>query len=706
MTFTAFPPRFRAAFTALLSVITGIAASSVTSGMTFAGPPHPTWLEERQGAEATAWADAQTARVRATLLDETANPLRVAAQQVLGHPEYSAYTAFPEVHLAGDNVIRFDWETFSWASTTFRDYASDRPQWRPAASMAAVARPGEQLMPRPWRSISCHSAGRRCLVTVTAGGFDRVMLREVDLTTGRSPADAFSVPESPFPAAAWVDENTLLVSADFGPGSLNTAGDNPRRVKLWRRGTTLAAAPVVFEGPATGGYLVPMQSGGETLVVSQISFPNRLAVHHLRAGAFRRIDLPERSEPIGVVDGRLLAVLYEDWPVAGRRVGQVVSIDLSSPGRGRRQRVELAFTPPAGEYMVGTAIEQSWAIGRRSALLRTNSAGGQAAWQVAREHGRWRSKRLALPPHSAIAFHADRDDRDEALISTESLTRPPELVRIDAAGHVAAVRSRSALFDASGLETSRLSVRGSDGVEIPYLLVRRAGATGPAPLILYGYGAAQHVISPKYDPVLGRLWLERGGAYAVAFVRGGGEQGSAWYEAARGVRKTRSFDDMAAVARELIRTGVTTPAQLGLNGLSAGGLLVASTAALHPDLFTAVVARDPLVDPLLEGRLANGAALGDYGNLDNAAVRRAIEGYAANRVFGPGRRAPSFLILAHRSDQRVHVANARALAWSLQTIGQDATLHEARTGDHGTLSLDDIVLMYVFLSKGLGLTAT
>ncbi|MFN7778470.1 MAG: prolyl oligopeptidase family serine peptidase, partial [Betaproteobacteria bacterium] len=249
-----------------------------------------------------------------------------------------------------------------------------------------------------------------------------------------------------------------------------------------------------------------------------------------------------------------------------------------------------------------------------------------------------------------------------------------------------ALKTAPRFFDATGLVTQQFEAVSRDGTKIPYFVVMRKGTefNGRNPTLLYGYGGFTVSELPRYSGVIGKGWLEPGGVFVLANLRGGGEFGPEWHRAAQKENKQRTWDDMAAVAEDLIKRGITAPQHLGIMGGSQGGLLVTSVMTQRPELFGAVVAQVPLVDMLRYHKLLAGASwIAEYGDPDKPEERAFIARYSPYQNVKKDAKYPRLFLVTSTRDDRVHPGHARKMSARMSEQGHDVLYFENVEGGHG-----------------------
>ena len=646
------------------------------------------------------WADAR--RKEAIEAVPSYAAYETAARELLD-AGWNPYFAFPDVAIDGGRVRRFDWVSRAWQDSSVEAFLSGNPQWRTLVALSALNEPGQpELVPRPWSNILCAPGGRRCLVAVTTGGFDEIRWMEVDLETGARLVGGFDLPPSRG-SVAWLDDDTLLLTA-----GLPSSSGYPLELKVWKRGHPVGTARTIFTAPPGSDALF---IGGEgeagrrigVAVATRGTSPAGLIIigPDARASEAR---LPVGA-PQGVVQGQLALALTADWVHAQTLypAGTLLSFDIAALAAGRLPAPEVVFRPGAGEAVASGNTSRAVLATREAFYVAVLREGGQVILRAARGPRGWRTAEV-LGALGKVARPLSSDALGEAaLASLEAPSAAPALYRLDGR-EAREVRRAKSLFAAEGLAVSRGFATADDGTAIPFWLVRRADASGPGPTIIHAYGSSNVPLLPTYRAEFGRLWLERGGNYVIAQVRGGGEYGPSWHAAGEGVHGGRAVEDLLAIARKVIEDGVTSPEQLGLYGMSAGGGLVTSAATISPALFAGVVSHDGAVDPEAAPQLAGSPVRqAQLALLAERAGQDMADRYWPARAFNAARGCPNLLLTSWRGDQRVPAEESRALAARHHRAGCPTLLFEQPGGDHGTTSATLLGITFGFFADRLGL---
>jgi prolyl oligopeptidase len=677
----------------LASFLAAAAAMTSASAQAPAGSTAPDdpylWLEDVSGARAMDWVNAHNARSQAVLEAD---------------PRYSTYynealaiaqakDRIPFGRFIGGQIYNF-WQDADHVRGVFRrtslaDYQKEQPAWQDVLDLDALA--ASEKANWVYKGVDCaRPAERRCLVSLSDGGEDAVTVREFDLPTGRFVDNGFLLPKGK-QRIDWEDEDTLLVSREWAPGQLGRTG-YPYIVKRLKRGQPLAAAVEVFRGEAgDGGYgvtpyvLRDAQNRRLSVVVRPLD-TFRSETYILGARGAQRVAIPAKASLSDLVAGRVIIQSQEEWTPAGSRTtfpaGSLLSVDLA------RLKADPAHPKPILIYTPGPREALEGATASHGVLLVStlDNVRGRTLLFTPGPNGSWRRAALALPDNSSIGIvDASRSD-DRALVSVTSFLTPPSLWLADAAtGQARQIKAQPPKFDASNLVAEQHEALSSDGTRIPYFLVHRRDLKldGNNPTLLYAYGGFEVSQTPSYSAGTGKLWLEHGGVYALANIRGGGEFGPKWHEAGLNTKRQIVYDDFAAVGRDLIARNVTSPRRLGIRGGSNGGLLMGVQFTQHPELWHAVVIDVPLLDMIRISKIAAGASWeGEYGSVDDPAVRAFWEKTSPYRNLRRGIAYPTPFIFTTTKDDRVGPQHARKFAARMEEMGLPFLYYENTEGGH------------------------
>jgi prolyl oligopeptidase len=649
-------------------------------------------LEDVFGEASLNWVRQRNAQSEAMLqADPRFEALRRELREVL-----DASDRIPGVSRRGAWLYNF-WQDAKhprgiWRRTTMAEYRKAEPKWELLLDVDALGKAEGQSW--VWQGSSCLSASsNRCLVALSPGGTDANVVREFDLSTRDFVKDGFALPLSKN-RWTWVDADTLLVGTAAAGDPVTDSG-YPRAVRLWKRGTPLSQARVVFEGQQRDVWASASSDrtpGFErSFVMRGIDF-YRHEMFVLDGAGLKQVPKPQDAQ-VAFWKERALMRLRSDWK-QGERVwpaGSLLVMSASALMEGKAEPVAL-FTPTAQRSLAGYTTTATSVV-----LNVMQDVTGRL--EVRRPEGAaWSLRTIPVPNTgtlSVASLHdatvADDEWAEGLLVSYTDLLTPESLLlaRADRSG-IENLKGRQAQFSTNGLRLDQRFAVSKDGTRIPYFIVIPTGprASGPKPTLLYGYGGFDISMRSAYSGGIGRAWLARGGVYVLANIRGGGEYGPAWHTSAIRENKQRSYDDFIAVAEDLIKTGVTTPAQLGIRGGSNGGLLVGAVMTQRPDLFGAVVCQVPLLDMRRYHRLLAGASwMAEYGNPDREEDWAFISRYSPYHQVPPAsgegaRKLPPVLLVTSTRDDRVHPGHARKMAARLSERGQPVLYWENIEGGH------------------------
>ena len=687
--------------------------TAITAAVAAVPAPTPedpyTWMEEIEGDRAMAFARSENERSLPLLrADARYGTLRQQALTIL-----QAKDRIPGVGFSGDGALTNFWQDAThvrgvWRRTTLESYRTADPVWETILDVDALARAeGKNWV---YKGSSClPPSDRYCLIALSDGGKDAVVYREFDAVTKTFVAGGFETPEGK-QNVSWLDKDTLLIARDWGPGTM-TKSSYPFVLKAWKRGTPLSEAREIYRGTvddiSVSGYVLRDADGKAqaTLINRGVSFFEAETYLVTDKGPVK-LPFPLKSSIQGLVQGRLLMTLEEDWVAQGLKQGDLVSLDLAAvKANAAAARATLVLRPTSRQSLGGINITRNKLV---VALL--EDVKGKALVFTAGAGGSWSSAPLDLPANTSIGIGSASDKDDRIFVSVTNYLTPTTFWLADAAsGKVETIKASPARFDASTHVVEQFFATSKDGTKVPYFVVRPKDLKydGQAPTLLYAYGGFQSSMTPGYSANVGKLWLERGGVYVVANIRGGGEYGPAWHQAGLKANRQKVYDDFFAVSEDLIARKITSPRRLGVMGGSNGGLLMGVALTQRPDLYNAIVIQVPLFDMLNYTRIGAGASwVGEYGDPAIPEERAWISAYDPYSNLKAGKPYPKVFLETSTKDDRVHPAHARKAAARLKELGYSYLYYENIDGGHSAAAnLDEtatrLALEYTYLSQQL-----
>ncbi|HEX4762784.1 MAG TPA: prolyl oligopeptidase family serine peptidase [Usitatibacter sp.] len=641
------------------------------------------WLEDVEGARSMQWVREQNAITQPQL--ESKPGFKALQDRML--KVLTSRDRIPMVTKRGPWLYNF-WQDAEHPRgilrrATMDEYRKPAPAWETVIDVDRISADEKEAW--AFKGMTClYPDYRRCLVSLSRGGADAIVVREFDAVDKRFVKDGFTLPEAKL-EVSWRDADSIYVATDFGAGSMTTSG-YPRVVKEWKRGTPLADARTVYEGQVSdvGASPVVVNEPGRRyeLVRRSIQFYDGENFYR-RGDEWVKLDVP-RDSNVDVADGRLLVTLRTEWKPGARafKGGSLISVDLDKFLAGGRD-FSLVFEPTE-------RVSLQASVATRNVLLLDLLDNVKSRVVEARfVDGAWKLRTVAVPDSSSIGVTAvDRNESDEYWMTVTSYLEPTTLY-LGKAGSDARekLKSMPAFFDAKGLSVKQYEATAKDGTKIPYFVVMRTDAKldGTTPAILYGYGGFEISLTPAYSGKIGVGWLEWGGAWIVANLRGGGEFGPEWHSTALREGRQKTHTDFIAVAEDLEKRGISSPKHLGIFGGSQGGLLVSAAFTQAPQDFRAVVSEVPLADMKRYNHLLAGASwMAEYGNPDAPADWAFISKYSPYQNLRKDAKYPRVFFTTTTRDDRVHPAHARKMVARMKEQGHDVLYFENTEGGHGS----------------------
>jgi prolyl oligopeptidase len=668
-----------------LAVLLAVSASLSTAADAAKAPAPEDrylWLEDVTGEKALDWARARNAESAKVL--ETAG-FAALEKRILDILDSDA--RIPYVTKLGPWYYNF-WRDAKnprglWRRTTLAEYRKDQPAWETVIDLDALSAAEKENW--VWHGADCLKPEyERCLVQLSRGGADADVVREFDLQAKAFVKDGFFVPESKN-GVSWLDADTLYVGTDFGPGSMTTSG-YPRIAKVWKRGTPLSAAETIYEAKADdmSAYAMRDHTKGfeRDLVLRMITFyTNEMFLR--RDGKLLKIEKPD-SANASVHRDLLLLELRDDWTVGGKTypAGALLATDFEGFLKGER-RFDVLFEPTERKSLAGFSPTLNHVLVNELDNVKNR------LYVLTRKDGTWTREALpGLPDLGTVSASAvDEEESDEYFLTVTDYLTPTSLsLGTVGKGPAEKLKQLPAFFDAKGLVTTQHEATSKDGTRVPYFQVSRQQLVldGKNPTLLYGYGGFEIPMVPGYSGGVGSAWLEKGGVYVVANIRGGGEFGPKWHQAALKANRNKAYEDFIAVAEDLVRRKVSSTPHLGIQGGSNGGLLMGNMITMRPDLWGAVVCQVPLLDMRRYNQLLAGASwMGEYGNPDDPKEWAFLKAYSPYHNVEEGVKYPPTLYMTSTRDDRVHPGHARKMMALMAEKGQDVLYYENIEGGHG-----------------------
>jgi len=648
------------------------------------------WLEDVSSPRAMSWVE--THNKRATDVLETDPRYQRFYAQALEIAQ--AKDRIPTGSFIGGQVYNF-WQDNDhvrgiWRRTSTDSYASGKPQWETVLDLDALA--ASEKANWVWKGAQCaRPLERRCLINLSDGGEDAVTIREFDLATRSFVKGGFVLPKGK-QRVDWENENTLLVSREWKAGDLGRTG-YPFIAKRLQRGKPLSSAVEVYRGsPKDGGYgvtpyVVRDAKGRSLSLVDRPIDTFHSQTYVLTPKGARRLAIPSKANVADLVEGRVIIQSQEAWSPVGTGkhfpAGSLLSVNLAQlKANPARLNPTLIYKPASREALQGATAAKDMLL----VSVLDNVRGRTLVYRPGPKDS-WTRSALELPDNSTLAITDTSRTDNQAILAVTSFLTPPSLWLADAAtGKAREIMQQPPKFDASNLVAEQREAVSTDGTKIPYFLVHRRDIKldGNNPTLLYAYGGFEVSQTPSYSATTGKLWLENGGVYAVANIRGGGEFGPAWHEAGLSTKRQIIYDDFASVAKDLIATKVTSPRRLGIRGGSNGGLLMGVEFTQHPDLWNAVIIDVPLLDMIRISKIAAGASWeGEYGSVDDdPAVRAFWEKTSPYQNLRTNVRYPTPFIFTTTKDDRVGPQHARKFAARMEEMGLPFYYYENTEGGH------------------------
>ncbi|MCZ6679302.1 MAG: prolyl oligopeptidase family serine peptidase [Candidatus Poribacteria bacterium] len=688
-----------------LMILTAITCSSPS---TFSvATPHKDpyiWLEGVEDEKALAWVRSRNDVTEQALKAYPAfQEIYDGSLEILNAKERIAYPSFRDAWLYNFWQDEKN-ERGIWRRTTLEEYRKDDPQWEILLDIDALSvEEGKKWVFKG--STALYPNYDLCMVSLSRGGGDAVEQREFDVEKKTFVKDGFFVPEAKC-SVQWKNQDTLYITTNFGEGTTTDSG-YPRIVKEWERGTPLSEARTIFVAEpadvAVWPGVINTPERQYDIVYHSITF-YKSHVYVIEDGELFKLDYPEDADFRGFFKNQLLVHLKTDWTVDGTtyKQGSLIGIDYDLFRDGNRDFVVIV-EPDERSSIVSVSTTKN--------LLLVNMLNDVRSELYAFHFrdGQWQKQRVDTPDYGTISVGSTDENSDRYFFTYTDFLTPSSLYLVSDENQVGQLKSLPAFFDAAKFEVKQFEATSKDGTPIPYFVVHAKDTQfgGNNPTLLYGYGGFEIPMQPEYSAITGQAWLERGGVYVLANIRGGGEFGPKWHHAALKENRQRAYDDFIAVAEDLIVQKTTSPQHLGIMGGSNGGLLVGVAFTQRPDLFNAVVCSVPLLDMKRFNKLFAGASwMAEYGNPDKPDEWAYIKKYSPYHNVVAGKKYPKVFFNTSTRDDRVHPGHARKMVAKMLEMGHDVYYYENIEGGHAAATTNAQrafrnALVYAYLHQQL-----
>ena len=661
------------------------------------------WLEDVQGEKAMNWVKDQNKISESELRKSPFyKELHKQTLEILNSKDKIKY-----VSIRGDKVYNFwrdaDHVRGLYREANLKDYLANKPKWETVLDMDKLGKDEKESW--VYKGINClFPKYEKCIVSLSRGGADATVAREFNIKKREFVKDGFYLPEAKS-SVSWRDENSLYVGTDFGKGSLTKSG-YPRMTKLWKRGTELKDAPVVYEGSvdsvsASAGRSFSIH-GNQDYIYEGTSFYTNV-IYLLDGDKKSKLVKPDNASWAGLYNNNIFVELKSDWEYQGQafKQGTIIYSTVAAAKKGK-PNYKVFVEPSDTRIIDGISFSQNyiwvtWMDDVRTVVERMELD----------NKGQWKSAKLPMDTKGNISVFGMQEDSDKFFVNYSNFLQPSTLYYLDGSNfEQVELQQLPAKFDASKFKVEQHFVKSKDGTRVPYFLVMNKNLkfNGKNPTLLYGYGGFEVSMRPRYSSLLGKAWLENGGVYALSNIRGGGEYGPRWHQAALKEKRQRAYEDFEAIAQDLIKRKITSPKHLGAQGGSNGGLLMGNMITRSPDLFNAIVCQVPLLDMKRYNKLLAGASwMAEYGNPDVAEEWEYIKHFSPYHNLDKEKSYPKVFFTTSTRDDRVHPGHARKMVAKMKSLGHDVLYYENIEGGHGgaadnnqTAHLYAMVYSYLF----------
>lgn len=646
------------------------------------------WLESVDGEQALQWVKQANQKTEENLgSSELFNSIYASSLAALNNQD-----KLPDINIIGDYIYQLkkssDHPRGIYLRTTLGDFKTATPSWQTVLDIDALS--AQENAKWVFSGMSCVPPNyERCLIFLSPGGGDAVEMREFNATTLEFVKDGFQLPVAKM-RVTWRDQDHLFVGTDFGAGSMTDSG-YPRIIKIWQRGTALDSAKKIMQIGSQSVTALAYRERDEDnhldLLVERLDYWNR-QYSVLIDGEVIDLALPNDAVIEAYLKDDLIITLKSDWRTTKHTYpqGSVVLVNAQSLIKQRKHPRVTILRESKHESII-----QSVDVSHNNIFVTVLQDVKSRIYRYQKIAGAWLHERVDLPLSGQLQIAAAHDTSGEFFARYEDFLTPPTLYSVDVALNSKKILQQSATFDSSDMQVEQFFATSKDGTRIPYFVIQKENLVkdGTNPTHMFSYGGFRASLTPSYsgsyephNGAYGKAWLERGGVYVIANIRGGAEYGPAWHAAALQENRHKAFEDFEAVAEDLIAKKITSAKHLGIEGRSNGGLLVAASMQRRPDLYGAVVCGVPLTDMHRYNKLLAGASwMAEYGNPDTDDWEF-IKEYSPYQNLDKNTDYPPVFFFTSTRDDRVHPGHARKMAAKMQAMGHQIDYFENTEGGH------------------------
>jgi prolyl oligopeptidase len=654
------------------------------------------WLEDILSKKSMEWVKAENKSMEDAFQDDpNFEKLTNELQEILESKE-----KIPFIQFIDNGFVYNTWTDETHVQglvrrTTVDEYKKPQPQWDVLINLDVLSKKDAQKW--VFHGMLISPGKSRALVYLSPGGGDADVVREFDLITKTFVENGFELPLAKG-SAEWLSDDELLVFRDFGPGTVTSAG-YARTVRKWIRGDIHPNENPIFEIPFddNGIFMESFHDGEKSQYIAyeNIDFYHK-KIFSYADGKFTELNLPSMCEVFGIKFECLYLTLKENWK--NFLTGDVLVYDLG------KKTGELIYRPAKNSSLYEARIIKD------GVLLVLDIDVKSSLLFAAKKGSNWETEKIDLPANGNIGNLVSDPNSNEFFISYDSFNTPMTYFYGVKNKIEAMVKKSPVFFDYESIEIHQHFVKSLDGTMVPYFLAHKKGMKfdGKNPTILYGYGGFEITLKARFNNILGKAWLEKGGVYVLSNIRGGGEYGPLWHQCALKENRDRAYQDFFAIAEDLIAKKITSPSHLGAQGGSNGGLLMGVCFTQRPELFAAINCGVPLLDMRRYHTLLAGHSwVAEYGDPDDpldGEYIRALSPY--HRIDQEQKQYPMIFLNTSTKDDRVHPGHARKFAAKLKEYGLPYWYHENINGGHsGASNLKELAFMvsldYAFFWKYL-----